>query len=75
MRVNTFIILHTKEGAFKIRNQYETFKFRKFQNFEFVVLFLDPKLHNNSAVRLVLLVAQQNFHFPILGRNLNGKYP
>jgi hypothetical protein len=39
--VNTFIMLHTKE--FKI-----TFKIRNFGNFEFVVLFLDPKLLNNG---------------------------
>jgi hypothetical protein len=39
--VNTFIILHAMKGALKIRDLYEIFKF---QNFEYVVLFLDPKL-------------------------------
>jgi hypothetical protein len=33
-RVNTFIILHTMEGAFKIRNLYEkNLKFYRFRNF------------------------------------------
>jgi hypothetical protein len=66
-RVNTFIILHTMEGTFKIRNLYEmTRMIYKFQNSESEILFLDPKLLNKSAVRFVLWWKSLNkiFIFP-----------
>jgi hypothetical protein len=44
--------MHTIEGTFKVRNLYEkTFKIYKFKKFEHVVLCLNPKLLNKSAVR------------------------
>jgi hypothetical protein len=46
-RVNTFNILHTIEGTFIVQNLYEkTLKIYKFQNFEHLILFLNPKLLN-----------------------------
>jgi hypothetical protein len=58
--VNTFIILHTIEGTFKVRNLYEkTLKIYKFQNYEHVVLFLNSKLLN------LLNKTEQNSDFPL----------
>jgi hypothetical protein len=51
--VNTFHILQT--SSFKLQTLYEkTLKIFKFLNFEYVVLFLDPKLLNKSATRFIL---------------------
>jgi hypothetical protein len=51
------------------RNLYRRYpKDVKFQNLEYAVLFLDPNLSNKSAE-----VADQNFHFPIIIKNVYGR--
>jgi hypothetical protein len=60
------------------RNLYGRYlKNSKFMSSEYVVLCRDPKLLDKSATRFILRwnFVEQNFHSPILGRNLYGRYP
>jgi hypothetical protein len=72
-RVKTFVILHTKEFkiAFKIRNLQETFKFTNLKirvcSFDFEAQITQQWCRQISSM---MKFAQQNFHFPIVGRNL-----
>jgi hypothetical protein len=45
-----------------------------FQNSEYVVLFLGPEQKCHQIYSTVKFV-EQNFHFPILSRNLYGRHP
>jgi hypothetical protein len=70
-RVNIFHILETMKGTRELQTLYKrTPKISKFQNSKHLVLFLNPKLLNKSAICSMVKFVEYNFHFPILNRNL-----
>jgi hypothetical protein len=60
----------------KLQTLYKkTPKISKFQKSKHVVLFLDPKLLNKSAISSMVKFVEYNFHFPIPNRNMFLYYP